>query len=118
VEIGYSPYRAVPICHWCLADVLHVRDDCRSGVGCESLDLGESSAVTSIHDVVFTSSRCISQINSDEVMEQFIYDRAEEIANQSGRAVFVYRDNFNRKLYMGFSVPIFGDYVYKFLPMV
>lgn len=51
-------------------------------------------------------------------MKQFIYAQAEEIANQSGRAVFVYRDNFNHKLYMGFSVPIFGDYIYTFLPMV
>jgi hypothetical protein len=51
-------------------------------------------------------------------VKQFIYDRAEAIANHSGRAAFVYRDNFNHKLYMGFSVPIFGDYVYKFLPTV
>jgi hypothetical protein len=36
-------------------------------------------------------------------MNQFIFDLAEEIANHSGRAVFVYRDNFNHKLYMGFS---------------
>jgi hypothetical protein len=51
-------------------------------------------------------------------MNQFIFDLAEEIANHSGRAVFVYRDNFNHKLYMGFFVPIFGDYIYTFLPMV
>jgi hypothetical protein len=49
-------------------------------------------------------------------MKQFIYNRAEDVANHSGRAVFVYRDSFNQKLYLGFSVPIFGDYVYKFLP--
>ncbi len=99
---GDSPCRAVPICYWCLADVLHVRDDCKSGIGRQSLDLGDCSAVISIHNVVCTRGRCVSQGNSGEAMKQFIYAQAEEIANQSGRAVFVYRDDLTTNCIWGF----------------